>query len=71
MPYRSIQDLPGGIRKRLPRQAQEIYRDVFNSAWTMYSDPKKTHDGSAQKESHRIAWEAVQHEFVKESRSRF
>ena len=39
MPYRSIADLPPGIRERLPPHAQEIFLQAFNHAWEEYASP--------------------------------
>ncbi len=32
MPYKQITQLPGGVKNNLPRHAQEIYKEAFNSA---------------------------------------
>jgi cation transport regulator ChaB len=32
MPYEKVLDLPKGVKDNLPKQAQEIYKEAFNSA---------------------------------------
>lgn len=57
MPYKSIGDLPASVRDNVPRHAQEIYKEAFNSAWDQYE-----HDESR---AHRIAWGAVKEKYHK------
>lgn len=45
MPYASNSDLPDNVRGVLPRHAQDIYREAFNSAWDQYADPEERRDG--------------------------
>jgi cation transport regulator len=60
MPYPTIEDLPDGVRRHLPRHAQEIYRSAFNHAWTSHAlDP------SREEITHRIAWAAVKRRYRK------
>ncbi len=33
MPYKDISDLPESVRDNVPKHAQEIYKEAFNSAW--------------------------------------
>jgi len=40
MPYRYREDLPHSVQNSLPRPAQDIYIDVFNSAWDEYARPQ-------------------------------
>ncbi len=60
MPYRNIRDLPGPVRAHLPPAAQEMYRAVFNNAWTEYA-------ARADREAlaHRVAWAAVRRKYRK------
>lgn len=62
MPYALIDDLPSGLRARLPRHAQEIYRAAFNAAWETYQDcePDKR-----EETAHRVAWAAIKHKYRK------
>lgn len=58
MPYATNAQLPARIRKYLPRHAQDIYREAFNSAYARY--------GPAREEvAHRIAWAAVKRRYVR------
>lgn len=60
MPYKSISDLPENIRDKLPRHAQEIYKEAFNSAWDQYKDKEERRgDASREETSHKVAWNAV------------
>jgi cation transport regulator ChaB len=34
MPYRSINELSDSVRNVLPKHAQEIYKEAYNSAYT-------------------------------------
>jgi cation transport regulator len=57
MPYTSNTELPEPVRKNLPREAQEIYREAFNAAFERYG---ATHEAVA----HRIAWSAVKRCYI-------
>lgn len=66
MPYASSDDLPLGIRHHLPLHAQDIFREAFNHAWTLYSDPKKRRWGrTVEDTSRRVAWAAVKRKYRK------
>lgn len=66
MPYKSTQDLPDSVKNALPKGAQEIFREAFNSAWDSYSDPSKRKGGSGREETAmRIAWSAVKKKYEK------
>jgi cation transport regulator ChaB len=39
MPYKSLVELPASVRDNLPKHAQEIYKEAYNSAWDQYADP--------------------------------
>ena len=41
MPFRTLEDLPGRVRRRLPRHAQGISRAPFNDAWDDYRGPQE------------------------------
>jgi cation transport regulator len=62
MPYTTNDDLPLGVRRHLPRHAQDIYRGVFNNAWDQYSleEPER-----CEEIAHRIAWAAVKRRYEK------
>jgi cation transport regulator len=50
MPYSHNFELPSSIRNHLPRHAQDIYREAFNSAFQAHiRDPRR------EEAAHRIA----------------
>lgn len=57
MPYDDLSDLPDGVRNNLPRHAQEIYREAFNSAEERYGEENR---------AHRVAWSAVENRYEKD-----
>lgn len=60
MPYNSVNELPDGARHVLPRHAQEIYKEAFNSAYAHYRTAASRRGGSDREETaHKIAWNAV------------
>lgn len=62
MPYATNADLPPSVFTHLPTRAQNLYREVFNAAWTSYaSDPRR------EEIAHRTAWAAVKRQFHKGS----
>jgi cation transport regulator len=56
MPYEKVLDLPKGVKDNLPKQAQEIYKEAFNSAEEQYSEESR---------AHRVAWSAVEQRYEK------
>ena len=60
MPYKSINELPDGVRHVLPEHAQEIYKEAYNSAYEQYDRPEERRgDASREETAHRVAWGAV------------
>ena len=60
MPYSSINELPEQVQHVLPKHAQDIYKEAFNSAYDQYDSPKKREDGAGREETaHKVAWSAV------------
>ena len=57
MPYDSISDLPDGVKDNLPKHAQEIYQEAYNSAWKQYDHEEER--------AHKVAWGAVKNEYEK------
>lgn len=57
MPYDRITSLPASVKDNLPKHAQEIYKEAYNSAWDQY-------DGDEER-SHRVAWSAVKQSYHK------
>jgi cation transport regulator len=67
MPYHSNAELPDNVKDNLPKHAQDIYREAFNSAYERFSDPdKRRGDASRDEASHKVAWNAVKQEYHKE-----
>lgn len=68
MPYQSIQELPDSVRDNLPKHAQDIYKEAYNSAWEQYADPdERRGDASREETAHRVAWSAVKSEYEKQN----
>ncbi len=66
MPYDKLSDLPESVRDNLPKHAQEIYREAYNSAWDQYDDPEERRgDASREETAHRVAWGAVKRVYEK------
>lgn len=66
MPYDAISDLPDNVRDNLPKHAQEIYKEAFNSAWDEYKDPDdRRGDASREETAHKVAWSAVKNKYEK------
>ncbi|MBA3387744.1 MAG: ChaB family protein [Rubrobacter sp.] len=49
-------NLPKGVKDNLPKQAQEIYKEAFNSAEEQYGEESR---------AHRVAWSAVEQKYEK------
>ena len=68
--YKSNSDLPESVSDNLPKHAQEIYREAFNSAWDQYKDPEdRQGDASREETAHRVAWNAVKNSYEKDEDS--
>lgn len=63
MPYRTISELPDGVRTHLPPRAQEIYLVAYNSAWSEY--------GPDDLQAQRAAWAAVEREYRRDVRGQW
>lgn len=67
MPYDSVKELPDSVRDNLPKHAQEIYQEAYNSAWEQYKDPDdRRGDASREETAHRVAWAAVKDKYEKD-----
>ncbi|WP_426173299.1 ChaB family protein [Massilia sp. TWR1-2-2] len=66
MPYSSIADLPDSVRDNLPKHAQEIYKEAFNSAFDEYAER-----GAKGREvtADNVAWTAVKKKYRKDEAS--
>ena len=59
MPYDQTSQLPKGVKNNLPKHAQEIYKEAFNSAEEQYDEESR---------AHRVAWGAVEGKYEKNSK---
>ena len=72
MPYQSIRSLPDSVRDNLPKHAQEIYKEAYNSAWEQYDQPEERRgDASREETAHRVAWAAVKRKYEKNNDGRW
>ena len=66
MPYDRISELPASVRDNVPKHAQEIYKEAFNSAWDQYDTPdERRGDASREETAHKVAWAAVKEKYEK------
>jgi cation transport regulator len=66
MPYDKLSDLPDQVKDNLPKHAQEIYKEAYNSAWDEYADPEdRRGDASREETAHKVAWSAVKQKYKK------
>jgi cation transport regulator len=66
MPYDKINELPDSVKDNLPKHAQEIYKEAYNSAWEQYDDPEERRgDASREETAHKVAWAAVKKKYEK------
>lgn len=70
MPFHSVTDLPKSVKNVLPKHAQEIYKEAFNSAWDEYAEKNERRADSTREETaHRVAWAAVKNSYEKDESS--
>ena len=67
MPYKTNNDLPDSVKNHLPKEAQDIYRKVYNSAYEQY----KNQPINLTERSARIAWAAVKRLYRKNTASKW
>lgn len=66
MPYRTIDDLPDNVTNVLPKHAQEIFKEAFNSAYDQYDQPEdRRGDDSREDVARKVAWSAVKQKYEK------
>jgi cation transport regulator len=56
VPYKQITQLLDNVKNNLPKHAQEIYKEAFNSAEDRYGEEDC---------AHRVAWSAVENKYEK------
>jgi cation transport regulator len=66
MPYKAIADLPDSVRENLPKHAQEIYKEAFNSAFDEYKDRGAK---GREETAHKVAWNAVKKKYRKDEKT--
>jgi len=72
MPYAKVSELPESVKVNLPRHAQEIYKEAFNSAWEQYDEPEERRgDASREEVAHKVAWSAVKQKYRKDEGDRW
>ena len=68
MPYSRKSELPDSVKDNLPKHAQDIYREAYNSAWDEYKDPDdRRGDASREETAHKVAWAAVKKMYEKKN----
>ena len=68
MPYDRKSELPDSVKDNLPKHAQEIYKEAYNSAWDEYKDPDdRRGDASREETAHKVAWAAVKKMYEKKN----
>jgi len=66
MPYSSINDLPENVTNVLPKHAQEIFKEAFNSAYEQYDSPEERRGSESRENTARkVAWSAVKKTYEK------
>jgi cation transport regulator len=66
MPYTTLTQLPRSVKGNLPKHAQEIYKEAYNSAWEQYDEPhERRGDASREETAHKVAWNAVKAKYEK------
>ena len=66
MPYKRITELPDSVKDNVPKHAQEIYKEAFNSAYEQYDKPSERRgDASREETAHKVAWSAVKKDYEK------
>lgn len=67
MPYSTNKDLPKNVTNVLPKHAQDIFREAFNSAYDEYKNPEDRRDNADRDETaRRVAWAAVKKKYKKD-----
>ncbi len=66
MPYNSNDDLPENVTRVLPKHAQDIFREAFNSAYDEYKNSAdRRGDDSREDVARKVAWAAVKKKYEK------
>ncbi|WAJ72466.1 ChaB family protein [Catenovulum adriaticum] len=66
MPYSNRSELPSSVKDNLPKHAQDIYKEAFNSAWDTYKNSEdRDSDDDRETVAHKVAWSAVKNTYHK------
>jgi cation transport regulator len=66
MPYKTINELPDNVTNVLPKHAQEIFLEAFNSAYDQYKDSEdRRGNDSRESVARKVAWNAVKKKYEK------
>lgn len=58
--------IPENLQEKLPKHAQDIYKEAHDNALEQYKDPKKRRgDASLEEVAHKVAWKAVKTKYEK------
>jgi cation transport regulator len=67
MPYKRLNELPPPVRDHVPRPAQLIWLEAYNSAWDHYVDPDDRAGVPGRDEAaRRVAWAAVKCNYARD-----
>jgi cation transport regulator len=70
MPYTRVTELPDGVKDNLPKHAQEIYKEAFNSAYAQYDEQNERRgDDTREETAHKVAWAAVKRVYEKDDKT--
>jgi cation transport regulator len=70
MPYKTDRELPEAVKDNLPKHAQDIWREAYDSAYDEYGDPKKRRSKeNNEATAARVAWAAVEREYHKDAKT--
>ena len=56
MPYKSVDDLPDGVKNHLPLEGKRMFLKVFNAAYDEYKEEDR---------AFKVAWHAIKQKFKK------
>lgn len=66
MPYDKLSELPKNVRDNLPKAAEKIFKEAYNSAWDQYKNPEDRKGNASREEvAQKVAWSAVKKKYKK------
>jgi cation transport regulator len=58
--------VPENLKDKLPKKAQDIYVEAYNSAYEQYAEPeKRSGDESREEAANKVAWAAIKKKYAK------